>query len=297
MSRGNPTTVVEVVHFTDPACPWAYSAGPAHAVLRWRFGDQLDWRLVTIGLAERAEDYVARGYDPRASAVGRLNFRRYGMPLAAQARSRLMGTSRGCRAVVATRLRHPGRELAALRALQFAWFTTDALMDDDGEVLAALRGVEGIDPEAVVAALDSPEVSDAYEADRGEARTAEGSPTEAQWRAAATDGPVRYTAPSLQFRLGERCLEAGGFQPIEAYDVCLANLEPGLARREPASSAAEVVAAFPDGLTTQEVAAIMAPHLAPVDRAASERSLVEAQADGAVTRTPLGDDALWRPTR
>jgi hypothetical protein len=208
-----------------------------------------------------------------------------------------MGTGRGCRAVVATRLRHPGRELAALRALQFAWFTTDALMDDDDEVLASLRGVEGIDADAVVAALDSAEVGEAYEADRAEARTAAGSPTEAQWRAAATDGPVRYTAPSLLFRIGERCLEAGGFQPIEAYDVCLANLDPGLERREPATSAAEVVAAFPDGVTTQEVAAVMAPHLAPVDRASTEHSLIEAQADGAVIRSPLGDDALWRPAR
>jgi 2-hydroxychromene-2-carboxylate isomerase len=292
MASENPS--VEVVHFTDPACPWAYSASPAHAVLRWRFGDQLDWRLVTIGLAERAEDYAARGYDPRASALSRLRFRRYGMPLAPQARPRLMGTARGCRAVVATRLRHPGRELAALRALQFAWFTTDALMDDDDEVLAVLRGVEGIDADAVVAALDDPEVGEAYQADRAEARTAAGSPTEAQWRAAATDGPVRYTAPSLVFRIGERCLEAGGFQPIEAYDVCLANLDPGLERREPATSAADVVAAFPDGVTTQEVAAVMAPHLAPVDRASTEQSLVEAQADGAITRTPLGDDALWR---
>src|SRR3954447_18623933 len=120
-------TVVEVVHFTDPACPWAYSASPAHAVLRWRFGDQLDWRLTLIGLAERADDYAARGYDPVRSAMGRLAFRRFGMPLAPQVRDRLMGTARGCRAVVAARLHHPGRELAVLRALQFAWFTTPAL--------------------------------------------------------------------------------------------------------------------------------------------------------------------------
>src|SRR3954453_2552724 len=162
----NENSPVEVIHFTDPACPWAYSASPAHAVLRWRFGGQLDWRLVTIGLAEGPEDYAARGYDARASALGRLNFRRYGMPLAPQARPRLMGTARGCRAVVATRLRHPGREHAAVRALQFAWFTTDALMDSDNAILGALRDVDGIDADAVVAALDDAEVTAAYEADR-----------------------------------------------------------------------------------------------------------------------------------
>jgi predicted DsbA family dithiol-disulfide isomerase len=289
-------STVEVVHFSDPACPWAYSASPAHAVLRWRFGDQLDWRLTLIGLAERAADYQSRGYDPVQSAMGRLAFRRFGMPLAPQARERLMGTARGCRAVVAARLHHPGREHAVLRALQFAWFTTSALMDEDSEVLAALRGVEGVDAGALVAALDSREVSEAYEADRAEARTAAGTPTEAQGRSAATDGPVRYTAPSLLFKLGDRQIEAGGFQPIEAYDVCLANLDPTLDRRAPAASAAEVVAEFPDGLTTQEVAAIMAPHLAPVDRPGAEAALIKAAAEGAITRTPLGDDALWRTT-
>jgi protein-disulfide isomerase-like protein with CxxC motif len=288
-------STVEVVHLSDPACPWAYSASPAHAVLRWRFGDQLDWRLVMIGLAEHADDYASRGYDPVRSAMGRVAFRRFGMPLAPQMRTRLMATSRGCRAVVAARMRHPGREQAVLRALQFAWFTTDALMDDDDAISDALRVVEDIDAAALVGALDDPEVTDAYEADRRQARSAAGSPTEAQRRAAATDGPVRYTAPSLLFSAGERRLEAGGFQPVEAYDVCLANLEPGLERREPAASAAEALAAFPEGLTTQEVAAVMAPHLAPVDRAAAETSLIAAQAEGAATRTPLGDDALWRP--
>jgi len=42
----------------------------------------------------------------------------------------------------------------------------------------------------------------AYEADRAHARTAEGSPTEFQERAARRDGVVRYTAPSLVFHAG-----------------------------------------------------------------------------------------------
>ncbi|HEX5896874.1 MAG TPA: hypothetical protein VFY47_11150, partial [Thermoleophilaceae bacterium] len=55
---------ITAIHFTDPACPWAYSARPAHARLRWRFGDQIEWRLVLIGLSESAEAYEARGYTP-----------------------------------------------------------------------------------------------------------------------------------------------------------------------------------------------------------------------------------------
>ena len=35
-----------LTHYSDPGCPWAYSANPALTVLRWRYGDQLVWRHV-----------------------------------------------------------------------------------------------------------------------------------------------------------------------------------------------------------------------------------------------------------
>lgn len=286
-------TSVDAIHFTDPGCPWAYSASPDLAVLRWRYGDQLRWRLVAIGLAERAEQYERRGYTPGASAQGRTAFRRFGMPLSPTVRLRLMGTARGCRAIVATRGLFPEREYAVFRALQFAWFTTDELMDTVEGVRASLATVPDLDVEAVIAAHDSDEVREAYEADRAEARSAAGTPTEAQGKAAATDGPVRYTAPSVVFRQGDRGLEAGGFQSLDAYDVCLANLDTSLDRRPPAATVSEALAAFQDGLTTQEVAAVMTPDLTPRDRRAAELALLGAQADGDVHRRPLGDDALW----
>jgi hypothetical protein len=59
---------ISVTHFTDPGCPWAYSASPALAVLYWRYGDQIDWRLATIGLTEHADQYVRRGYTPARGA-------------------------------------------------------------------------------------------------------------------------------------------------------------------------------------------------------------------------------------
>jgi hypothetical protein len=94
-----------------------------------------------------------------------------------------------------------------------------------------------------------------------------------------------------------RSLEAGGFQPIEAYDVCIANLDRSLARREPAEDVAEVIAAFPDGLTTYEVAAVMAPHLTAPDRDAAEDALIGLAASGAAHRRAFGNDALWTPTQ
>lgn len=287
---------VTVRHFSDPGCPWAYSASPAFAVLRWRYGAALDWRLVLIGLTEHHEQYEERGYTPLGSALGRRRFRTYGMPLAPQVRSRAMATSRGCRAVVATRLRFPGRELAAFRALQFAWFTTADLMDEDDAITAALGEVDGIDAAAVVAAVERPDVLEAYEADRAEARTAEGGATEFQGKSARSDGPVRFTAPSLDFTATDgRSLEAGGFQPVEAYDVCVANLDRAITRRPPPEDVVAPLAEFPDGLTTQEVAAVLTARNDLVDRPGAEARLLEAMADGRVARRPLGDDALWTP--
>ena len=77
-------------HFSDPACPWAYSSRPAIARVRWRFGDQLDWRLVMIGLSETAERYERSGYTPGRMAAGHRKFeRRFGMPFGSGVKSRI----------------------------------------------------------------------------------------------------------------------------------------------------------------------------------------------------------------
>ena len=287
--------MVAVTHFSDPGCPWAYSASPAHAVLRWRYREQLQWRLVVIGLTEQADQYLRRGYTPAKSARGYLRFRHRGMPFATQPRERISATGLACRAIVATRLHAPEYEHAVFRALQFGWFTTPLVFDEPDGLIEALSGVDGLDAEAIIARLDDPAVEEAYQADRAEARTAEGKPTHAQGKAAQSDGPVRYTAPSLIFETGGRSLEAGGFQPVEAYDVLLANLDPTLERTPPPEDPLEALEALPYALTTYEVAAVMAGNNETPDPEAAEAALIDRVADGSVIRQPLGDDALWLP--
>jgi 2-hydroxychromene-2-carboxylate isomerase len=295
-------STIEVTHFTDPGCPWAYSASPALAVLHWRYGTQLRWRLVTIGLTESAEQYTSRGYTPVRAAHGYMRFRRFGMPFATAPRARIAATARMCRTIVATRLLAPEREYAVFRALQFAQFTSTLVLDDARDIATALEHVPGLDVRAIVGALDDDQVSAAYEADRALSRTAAGGPTEFQGKAARSDGPVRYTAPSLILRAGagthdpgtdERTLEAGGFQPVEAYDVLIANLDPTLQREAPPESPLDALERFPDGLVTQEVAAIMTRGNDAPDRVGAESALVELAGEGSVRRVALGDDALW----
>ena len=90
-------------------------------------------------------------------------------------------------------------------------------------------------------------------------------------------------------------LEAGGFQSFEAYDVLIANLDQSLSRRAPADDAAEVLQAFPDGLTTAEVALIMTQDKYTADLNKAEDSLIAAIDAESATRLPFGHDALWVP--
>src|SRR3954463_8636456 len=128
---------MNVTHFSDPGCPWAWSAGPALAVLHWRYGDQLAWRLVMIGLSEDSSSYQRRGYTGEGVGAGRppLPPPRLAFPGPPRRstpgpRDQPHGTWPMCRVVVAARRLVPDRQWSVFRALQFAQFTSAAALDD-----------------------------------------------------------------------------------------------------------------------------------------------------------------------
>jgi predicted DsbA family dithiol-disulfide isomerase len=290
---------INVTVFNDPGCPWGYSAIPALRTIEWRYGDQLDWRLVLIGLTESAQQYVDRGYTPLRSAQGLVGFRRFGMPLSPEPRERISATAPACRLVAAAREHAPGSEWRVLRALQLAHFTTPMVLEDVDQLRAALAAVDGVDADALVAAMHAEAVTASYEADRVESRTAAGTAGALQDKTANSDGAERYTAPSVRFERGDARLEATGFQPIAAYDVLVANLDPTLARRGPAGTALEVLEGLAgsvhgDDVTTAEVAAIMTTGNDEPDPDAAERELLALVADGRARRVTLGDGATWQ---
>jgi hypothetical protein len=216
------------------------------------------------------------------------------MPYAPAPKPRLSATSRACRAVVAARIARPGSEWRVFRALQLANFTSPLVLDDDAQLADVLRAVPGIDAREVVARIDGPDVVEAYEHDRAETRSAQGSAAELQGKTATTDGPVRYTAPSVAFEANGQRLVAGGFQPVDAYDVLIANLDPTLERQPPPQTPEPLLERFPGGLTTQEVAALLTAGNDAPDRAGAEAALIELVGSGRAVREPLGDDALWK---
>jgi len=265
-------------------------------VIEWRYGDQLDWRLALVGLSEDVSRYAEFGFTPLRMASSALLFReRYGMPFAPQPKP-LSASSRPCRAVIAARQQWPGSEWRVFRALQLANFNTSLVLGDDEQLREALDAVPGVDADDIVALIDSPDVLAAYAQDKAETRTAAGSPTELQGKAGKSDGAVRYTAPSLLFETSDgRRLEAGGFQPVEAYDVVIVNLDPTLERKAPPEDPHALLEYFDFGLTTQEVAALMTAGNDLPDRQAAESALLALVDEGRAERHALGDDALWMP--
>jgi len=264
--------------------------------LEWRYGDALSWRLVTIGLREDTADLERRGTTPAARVDGwRWFSETFGMPLLTAPRARLVASGRVCRVIKAAGLQGEAAQRGMLRGVRMAWFTSLHLLDED-EAFAEIAGaVPGLDPDRLLRDLADPAVEEAYQADKAEARSAAGigAPAIAQDRAALFNGGARFTAPSLVFRYDGRTLVAGGFQSFEAYDVCVANLAPELPRRgqpEPA----ELLAEYPQGLTTAEVAQVCRERNDPADLSATGAELERLAEDGAVRRSPIGDDqTLW----
>jgi hypothetical protein len=64
-------------------------------------------------------------------------------------------------------------------------------------------------------------------------------------------------------------------------------------RRPASDDPAELLAAFPEGVTTQEAAMLLARSNEPADADAAEMALLELVADGRAVRVPVGDDAVW----
>jgi hypothetical protein len=68
--RRNQMSVADtrITEFTDPGCPWAFSAEPFRRRLNWLYGDCIEWEARRVGLAESPRDYEERGFEPSATA-------------------------------------------------------------------------------------------------------------------------------------------------------------------------------------------------------------------------------------
>jgi 2-hydroxychromene-2-carboxylate isomerase len=273
-----------ITEFTDPGCPWAWSAEPFRRRLAWLYGDALEWRLRMVVLSERPQDNVDRGFTPERLAEGSAEIaREHRMPIDTRIRSRVSATLPACRAVVAARVHLPGRAHALLRALQIRNFSGE-LLDEPETIEGAARDV-GIDPKELFGWERDPVVLEELEEDKRLARQPMAAARVLDHKLANWSGGRRYTCPSYELvrRSDGVRIAVPGFQPFATYDVITANLVPGLDRRPAPTSVEEVLRWAGEPLATQEVAVVCD---IPFDEARAELGRVAVEHH-------VGSDGLW----
>ena len=248
-------SAVAIRDFTDPGCPFAFSAERQRLRLLWLYGDQLTWEPRMLGLTERKSEW-------RLSDRFQALQAQYGMPIDWRERLWNPATVHACRAVVAARLRWPDREAALLRRLRVLAMAGELLDDSDTLELAAAQA--GLPVEELAAYCAEPEVEAALRADMAAARP----------------------SPTYEFRRiaepGER-VDRPGLRPVEEYEVTLADLAPELERRGDPESPAAVLAWAGIPLATAEIAAVC------------DRDIADTRAElgGSARFDPVGGDGYW----
>lgn len=277
---------VVITEFTDPGCPWAYSAEPFRRRLRWLYGDAIEWRRRMVVLAEDPQEYLDKGFTPgKQSQAFATIAREHGMPIDTSERSRLAATAPACRAVVAARLRAPEAEEPLLRAFRVRTMRGE-LLDEAATVRGAAQDA-GLDPDELERWSAEDAVEQAMREDMAAAREPSPAARVLDGKLANWSGGRRYTCPSYEIarRSDGVRIAVPGFQPFAAYDVVLANLVPGTDRREPPESVLEVLAWAGEPLASREVAVVC-----DIDHATAREEL------GRVAdEQHVGADGFWSP--
>ena len=262
---------VSIELYTDPACPFAFSAEPIRQRLRWHYGAGLSWtpRMIVLTLEEGEAHKLAQGA-PNLQ-------RRFGMPINPAPYAREASSEPACRAVVATRVRAPERAEALLRRLRVRTMQ-GGLLDDPALIAAAARDAD-IDRTALSAWAASAEVATELEADIASARNPSASARALDHKLGGPSHQRRYTAPTYIID----GIVIPGFNPVEAYEVVIANAAPHLPRRPRPSAVQDVLSWSDEPLATAEVALIIQARIEDARAALSQVARFE----------PAGADGYW----
>jgi predicted DsbA family dithiol-disulfide isomerase len=280
-------TPVRIRHFTDPGCPFAFSAERQRLRLQWLYGEQLSWTTHLVVLAETPPEQLT----PERLANGRrMLHERYGMPIAWSPPPRPAATVGACRAVVAARLQSEDRCGPLLRRLRVLCFS--GLPLDDPDVIARAATEAGIDPAELDRWAADPATDAALREDMRAARSPSPASKAQDYKLGGPPEERRYTCPSYEL---ERTtpppadwptagrVDLPGFRPVEAYEAAIANLAPELTRRPDPADVTEVLAWGRMPLATAEVAAVCNRELPDVREQLSRAARFE----------PVGGDGYW----
>jgi predicted DsbA family dithiol-disulfide isomerase len=256
---------IEVVEFTDPGCSWAWGTEPKLRLLRWRYGDRLRWRRVLGGLVGDMNKQVKDGaFDPERAAQRYIPYwkevyKRTHQTYPTKLKWMYSTTDTQGRAVKAAELQSDEAGAHVLRRLREQIFVFGEPADDRQRILAAVRGVEGLDIERFVVDFDSELAEKSYREDWEETRRPNEyvMTLEGDWpgigNVKQTEGRQRFAFPTLIFRGADHETTVPGWCPYDDYEAALEFQLPGLTdERRPDPSPEEAFAMWPS-LTHREL--------------------------------------------
>lgn len=240
-----PVTL-ELVEYTDPACPWAWGSEPKFRRLRALLAERgvtVGWRRVFGILFDEGEPPAP---DPRAEAAWYLEELKEisghtGAPV--PARLSWVSATSWPASLAAKAAEQQGPEIAeaVLNRLRETTFVDGTPADTPERVLDAVRGLDGLDLDALAKAATGPQVLAAVRADWAETRApcAEvmriTEPGRHNGRAKPlgedpADG-FRYALPTLVFAGPGGRAVVPGWRPLEQYlDAARVAVPPELSR-------------------------------------------------------------------
>jgi predicted DsbA family dithiol-disulfide isomerase len=272
---------VVITEYTDPACPWAFSAEPFRRRLNWLYGDQLGWEVRLVGLSDGTGP--AKFTPEMLSKAYKTISHEHKMPIDTRVRERMAASVPACLAVVAARLNAPEHTRALLRRLRVRTFSGELL--DAPETIDGAARDAGLDPDELRRWTEDPATRAALDEDMAAARQPMPAARVLDAKLANWSGGRRYTCPSYEIERrsdGVR-IAVPGFQPFAVYDVITANLVPGLSRRPAPESVEQVLEWTGTPLASIEVAVVMD---IPFEDAREQLGRVAVE-------QPVGFDGFW----
>ena len=228
---------LEISLFTDPACPFAFSAEPVRRRLRWHYGDGLTWnvRMIVLTLEPGEAEKLAEGAPTLQ--------RRFGMPIDPAPYPRPASSEPACRAVVAAR-RERARDRGGAPAPPAGPHDARRPARRPGAHRGGRRRGRPRPGRGWREWCATEEVTLALGADITAARDARAGRRRARPQARRPARGAALHGAELRDRPAEDGVTAvvPGFNPVEAYEVAIANLAPGLERRAKPASVEELLA-------------------------------------------------------
>ncbi|RAJ58348.1 putative DsbA family dithiol-disulfide isomerase [Streptomyces sp. Amel2xB2] len=222
---GEAGQAVRVTEFTDPACPWAWGSEPALRLLRHTLGRRAAWRRVFGILFEEDDDpppdpdAETRWYEGFVTEVAGHTGAPFALPLRRVTRTSWPASQ----AARAAEVQGPDVAERVLRRLREAMFVLGAPVDEPDGVREVVRGVPGLDVDALLTEAAAPRTRASVERDWSETRQPPrevlelDAPGPHSGKAKLHNDRYRYALPTVLFEGAGGRVCVPGWRSFEEY--------------------------------------------------------------------------------